>query len=136
MEQLYVRNGRKFEKVDKNRMLDCLSEGHWLVSVKHNNTSVRKCIEPDYAKVLAAMHEASDAMCKVALKESEMRPPSTLMSEKEQRAWAESWVVFRKIIGKDMPRTFTMSSIHDIIEAGLDELKKHIKEDYNGIHNG
>lgn len=126
MDQLYVRKGRRYEKVDKYRMLDCLDEGHWLVSVEKNNTAVRICIKPAYAEVLAAMEVATDAMCKAALKEAEMKPPSTLMSKKEQRAWAESWVVFRKIIGKDMPRSFTMSSIHDIIQAGINELKKRM----------
>ena len=126
MEQLYVRNGRTFEKANPNRMLDCLSEGHWLVTVHKNNTSVKLLIVPDYASVYAAMQEAEDAMCKAALEKATMKPPSMLMSKKESHAWEEAWGVFRKIMGKDMPRTFNMSSIHDIIQAGLEELKKHI----------
>ena len=107
-------------------MLDDLGKGTWIVIKKDNSTSARstKKLEPKFEEIIAALHYLQDGMVNEMSKRSTMRPSSTLMSKKEQKAWA----TFKKTMGKDVPKLFEMASLHEISQAGIDYLQKHISE--------
>lgn len=98
-----------------------LEEGTWLVVVDGNSTSYKQ-IKPDFLEVEAALSYLQEKMVKEMHKICEMRPKTTIMSKKEQKAWAK----YKEIMGKDMPKYFEFPSLYEISQKGCEFLKENI----------
>jgi hypothetical protein len=79
---LYVKEGRKYKPISEYYSYDYLPFGHYLLHVCEGSTSFRLLIEPEYAKVLAALYEYKDEACKVLMNSLGYRTV-TPMTEKQ-----------------------------------------------------
>lgn len=101
-----------------------IEKGSWLVVVGDGSASIQ-LVNPDFVETKAALHHVKDAMTKVMLKASELRPQSVQMSKKEIKAWA----AYEKAMGDDMPNMFQYASIHEVVEAGAKVIEEQIEKD-------
>ena len=93
VETYYVKRGRRYQPVsyyDQQLMADGFPEGCHLVRVQGNSTQRRYHVEPDRARLTAAMIEAQDYLCQQLVKVSTPGPDRTRPITPElQRDWAQ-----------------------------------------------
>ncbi len=125
----YEKKGRRYVPVAEydSDFLDSLPKGAHLVMCYPGGSSRRFHIDPNYAAMIAASRVAEDAICRAISKASELRPPSTPITEKQKKAWNALSEAFGEEIS-----TLRGLSIHDCAEAGVkammdeaDKLMKH-----------
>ena len=116
---IYEKKNGRYIPLNDSHALDGLSNGVWLVIVKDGSTSCRRKINPKLIELDGALHYLQEGLCKALIKASEMRPKSTPISKKEQKAWS----AYKKAMGKDMPRYFEYASFSEIADAGCDYIK-------------
>ncbi len=125
----YEKKGRRYVPVAEydSDFLDSLPKGSHLVMCYPGGSSRRFHIDPNYAAMIAASRVAEDAICRAISKASELRPPSTPITEKQKKAWHALSEAFGEEIS-----TLRGLSIHDCAEAGVkamqeeaDKLMKH-----------
>lgn len=85
----YIKQGRKYvpHSYYSNEMCDAFPKGNHLVSVYPGGSSRRFNIDPAYAPMIAAGRIAEDAISKVLMRASDMRPKSTPMTPGQIKAW-------------------------------------------------
>lgn len=123
-EQLYTLKNGKYIPYNDPYALDGLTNGSWLVIVNGNSTSIRKVIEPKFLELEASLKYLEEGLCSAMLDSAKLRPRSTPISKKEQKAWA----AFQKIMGKDHPVYFEFASLHEIAQKGCEYLRKVMVE--------
>ena len=128
-EQYYIKRGKRYFPVNDPGAYDGLGRGAWLVTVEPGSKSIRTAISPKFIELEAALKYLEDGLCNALSKASEMRPRSTPISEKEQRAWK----AFRTIVGMDMPRYFEYASFSEIAQKGCEYIKKVMIENNMNI---
>lgn len=82
---LYRKKGNKYVPVNDPYAYDGLREGWWLVSVKEGSTTIRQCIWPDRAPLLAAAQEMEDKLVGIIRKVCEARPNKVELKPDEKR---------------------------------------------------
>jgi len=120
IEQYYIKKNGKYVPVHDPYALEGLYNGAWLVIVKKGGVSVRQALNPKFAELDAALEYLEEELVKGMHEASKMHPASTLMSKKEQKAWA----AYKKIMGGKIPTMFCYSSHHDIARGGCNHIKK------------
>jgi hypothetical protein len=92
---------RRYRKVGRRYIL-CndldayagLEKGWWLVKVAEGVTSIRACVRPAKAELLAAAKDKEDELIEIIRKASEARPRSDIpISEQAKRDW--EWFIAR-----------------------------------------
>lgn len=85
----YEKVGRKYVPVAEydNEYMDSFPKGNHLVMCYPGGSSRRFNIDANYAAMIAAGRVAEDAISTAVVKASEMRPHSTPITEKQQKAW-------------------------------------------------
>jgi hypothetical protein len=122
--QLYEKVGKKFVPVNDPYAYDGLGEGAWLVMVKPGSKSIRTAIRPSFIELETALRYLEDGLCEAMRKAGEMRPRTTKLSPKEQKAWN----AYKKAMGKDMPTYLEYASLSEIAEAGCEYIHKIMVE--------
>lgn len=122
--QYYIKKNGRYVKANDTMAWEGLSEGSWLVTISPGSKSAKNFIKPKFAELDAALYFLHEGLTKAMIKASEMRPRSTKMSVKEQRAWK----AYKKIMGEDIPAYFEYASLSEIADKGCEYLKKVIYE--------
>jgi hypothetical protein len=120
---LYEKIGRRYHPVRDTAAYDGCGKGYWLVSVDKGCTSVRQCVNPDYAGFLAAASIAHDAMVDAARKASESVPRKRPLTPREQKAFA----AYQEIMGEDS-MWLQSGSAWDIAQAGIDAVHAEMEK--------
>ena len=115
-EILYKKQGKRYVPVAERDSLywDSIPEGIHLVITKPSSKSIRFNINPDYAGILAVVHDAREAMVKAVVKASEFKPPRPL-TEEQQGVW-------KTLKDKLNINVLNGASAFDIVEAGINVL--------------
>lgn len=117
----YEKVGRKYVPVAEydSDFMDSFTKGSHLVMSYPGGTSRRFNINPAYAPMIAAGRVAEDAICRAISKASELRPPSTPITENQKKAWHALSEAFGDEIS-----TLRGLSIHDCAEAGIKAMQE------------
>jgi hypothetical protein len=117
----YEKVGRKYVPVAEydSDFMDSFTKGSHLVMSYPGGTSRRFNINPAYAPMIAAGRVAEDAICRAISKASELRPPSTPITENQKKAWNALSEAFGDEIS-----TLRGLSIHDCAEAGIKAMQE------------
>lgn len=84
---LYRKEGDKFVPVSDPWACEGLREGWWLVQVRPGSTSIRACIYPDKAPIMAAAREMEDQLIGVIRAASEAKPNRVPITKDLKRDW-------------------------------------------------
>jgi hypothetical protein len=92
----YVKKGRRYipHSYYSNEMCDAFPKGNHLVSVYSGGSSRRFNIDPAYAPMIAAGRVAEDAISKVLMRASDMRPKKQPLTQEQRDAWEHLIKVF------------------------------------------
>jgi len=120
-----VRQGRRvrYEPVAMSDTHKAWPEGSHLMVCKPGVRSAWLRIEPAFADVEAAMVAVREAMAEAMLQKATPQPYRKRLTPKQQVAY----VALAKAMGRRWGG-LAVASIRDIIEAGLDVVRKQIKE--------
>jgi hypothetical protein len=85
----YIKKGRKYipHSYYSNEMCDAFPKGTHLVQVYPGGSSRRFNIDPNYAAMIAAGRVAEDAISRVLMRASDLRPKNAPLTEGQRRAW-------------------------------------------------
>ena len=85
----YIKKGRRYipHSYYSNEMCDAFPKGNHLVSVYPGGSSRRFNIDPAYAPMIAAGRVAEDAISKVIMRATDLRPKSAPLTEGQRKAW-------------------------------------------------
>ena len=85
----YKKVGRRYEPVAEydNQLLDSFPKGTHLVMCYPGGSSRRFNIDPNYAAMIAAGRVAEDAISKVLMRASDLRPKRAPLTEGQRKAW-------------------------------------------------
>lgn len=85
----YIKKGRKYipHSTYSNEFCDSFPKGTHLVDVYPGGSSRRFNIDPAYAPMIAAGRVAEDAISKVLMQASDLRPKRAPMTPKQIKAW-------------------------------------------------
>jgi hypothetical protein len=85
----YKKEGRRYVPVYEydQALLDSFSKGTHLVQVYPGGSSRRYNVEPAYAPMIAAGRLAEDAISKVLMKASDLRPKRAPLTPRQRKAW-------------------------------------------------
>ena len=85
----YIKKGRRYipHSYYSNEMCDAFPKGTHLVQVYSGGSSRRFNIDPNYAAMIAAGRVAEDAISKVLMKASDLRPKRAPLTEGQRAAW-------------------------------------------------
>jgi hypothetical protein len=85
----YKKQGRRYVPVSEydSEYLDSFPKGDHLVSVYPGGSSRRYNIDPNYAAMIAAGRVAEDAISKVLMRASDLRPKRAPLTEGQRQAW-------------------------------------------------
>jgi len=119
---LYVKEGRKYKPIAEYYTTDYMGFGHYLVHICKGSTSFKLILNPEYANVLAALHEHRDEACKVLMKGLEYQT-KTPITDREKELWEE----LKKEL-KSVYFTIWQQSANDVIESFINFLTDKIKE--------
>ena len=89
---LYKKVGNRYTPTNDPWAYDGLREGWWLVKVGGGSTSIRSCVYPAKAELLAAIKDKEDKIVEVIRKAGEARPKFPL-SEQALADW--KWFMAR-----------------------------------------
>jgi len=85
---LYRKVGRKYVKNNDPYAYDGLRDGWHLIKVDKGCTSIRSCVYPDRAEIIAAMKDKEDKIIEIIRKASEPKPQGGVkMSEQAAADW-------------------------------------------------
>lgn len=127
MTTLYAKNGRRYRPVAESDAFDALTEGWWLVRVAPGSKSMRKLVEPAHAELEAAMRGARDAMVEAMREKQTPTGPDVRHVPEHQRAkYQRAWDAWVAIVG-DVPLYFEGVSMHDVVNAGLDAVRRAVE---------
>ena len=92
----YKKVGRKYEPVYEydQELLDAFPKGTHLVQVYPGGSSRRYNIDPAYAPMIAAGRVAEDAISRVIMRATDMRPKSAPLTQEQKDAWEHLVKVF------------------------------------------
>ena len=98
-------------------------EGHYLMTVRKGGASYAS-VDPEWVETEAALRELGEAMTKALSDTNKALPDKTRMTPRELKAWQ----IYCKALGNDgASLTFRGCSMHDLVQAGLDVVRKHLK---------
>lgn len=85
----YIKKGRRYipHSYYSNEMCDAFPKGTHLVQVYSGGSSRRFNIDPNYAAMIAAGRVAEDAISRVLMRASDLRPKRAPMTPKQIEAW-------------------------------------------------
>jgi hypothetical protein len=85
----YIKKGRRYipHSYYSNEMCDAFPKGTHLVQVYSGGSSRRFNIDPNYAAMIAAGRVAEDAISKVLMRASDLRPKRAPLTEGQRAAW-------------------------------------------------
>jgi len=118
------RRGRYVAMGVRDHLRGEMNNGHYLMTI-YDGGCHYSTVEPAWVEVEAALQEVRTAMEHTLSETNKARPDTTAMKGKEIKAWKE----YCKILGNDgASLTFRGCSMHDLVQAGLDVVRKHLKE--------
>lgn len=121
---LYEKRGRRYYPVSERETFDGIPEGWWLVRVQPGLRSSRRIVAPDTVGLEAAMFLAEEAMVEAMRKRQEVTGVSVRhVPENERAKYQRAWEAWKAIVG-DVPLYFEGVSMHDVVAAGLDVLRR------------
>lgn len=85
----YEKIGRRYKPVYEydQVLMDALPKGSHLIQVYPGGRSTRYNVDPNYAAMIAAGRVAEDAISKVIMKASDLRPKRAPITEGQRKAW-------------------------------------------------
>lgn len=85
----YIKKGRRYipHSYYSNEMCDAFPKGTHLVQVYSGGSSRRFNIDPNYAAMIAAGRVAEDAISRVLMRASDLRPKRAPLTEGQRAAW-------------------------------------------------
>jgi hypothetical protein len=94
----YEKVGRKYVPVSEydSDYLDSFPKGAHLVMCYPGGSTRRFNIDPNHAAMIAAGRVAEDAICKVLVKASDLRPKNSPITQEQKDAWENLIRVFGK----------------------------------------
>jgi hypothetical protein len=123
----YEKVGRKYVPVAEydNELLDSFPKGNHLVMCYPGGSSRRFNIDPALAPMIAAGRVAEDAISKVIMERSAMRPRSdrTPLTQEQKKAWEK----LAKAFG-DERYALEYCSYREAAEAGVEAMMKEAEE--------
>lgn len=126
MTTLYKKKGRRYYPAAETEVFDGVPEGWWLMRVQPGLRSMRRTLDPAYAETEAALREAEDAMVDAMRVRCEPTGPQTKhVPEKDRAKYMKAWEAWKAIVG-DVPMYFEGVSMMDVVEAGLNAVRKKI----------
>lgn len=134
MDPLYrrVEHGKRvrYEPVGDRHVYDALAPGSYVVVVDERGSSSCRSIDPPFAALEAGLHIVQDAMVKRLQEANTAKPDPRIHANTEvmQRAW-DAYV---QIAGPTSMIQLTGASMLDIVEAGVEVLRQHMKEEDHG----
>lgn len=92
----YEKVGRRYKPVYEydQTLMDALPKGTHITMVYPGGQSTRYNIDPNYAAMIAAGRVAEDAISKVLMQASDMRPKSAPITQEQKEAWENLVRVF------------------------------------------
>lgn len=133
MPTLYEKRGRRYYPVAEQQVFDSIPGGHWLVSVYPGVRTQRRILEPSIAEAEAAIEQAAEAM--VAAMNEANRPTFDLrrtvaggyraVTPEETERYKRAYKAWSDIVG-DQPLCFNGVSMYDVVQAGIDVLRKRM----------
>ena len=123
--KIYKKVGRRYVEIgESDRDGSYYPHGAHLVVAQLRSKLIKYDVKPEYAAVEAALQVARDGMFNAIVEATKMRPATRLYSQKELAGIA----AMRAIVG-DMPCiVYESLSIYDVIEAGIKEVQKQMRE--------
>jgi hypothetical protein len=121
----YEKVGRRYKPVVEYDavLLDALPAGSHLITVHPGGSSRRYRIDPAFAPLIAAGVYARPAIENALHKASEGRPERKLITPEQLAAWQKLAEAFG-----DELATIRYPSIHDIAQAGVDEMQRQAED--------
>ena len=83
----YKKVGKKYVVCNDFDSFEGLEKGWWLIKIADGWKSMRACVHPAKAELLAAIKDKEDQIMKVIRKASEARPKSLPLSEQALKDW-------------------------------------------------
>jgi len=85
----YIKEGRRYKPVYEydQTLMDAFPKGTHLVQCYPGGQSRRYNIDPNHAALIAAGRVAEDAISRVVMKATELRPKSSPITEEQKEAW-------------------------------------------------
>ena len=126
--QLYIKdeNGVFITYNDPNAYSG-LGPGDWLISVKPGSTSARRTVEPNFAALSFALKHYEDYIVDRLHEASKLRPASTALTKREQKAWK----LYEGVMGSQRPSMFLYQSLQGIVEEANKFIKEKMMEQLN-----
>ena len=92
----YEKVGRRYKPVYEydQTLMDAFPKGSHLVVCHPGGKSIRYNVDPNYAAMIAAGHVAEDAISKVIMKATDLRPTRSPITEEQKIAWDNLVEVF------------------------------------------
>lgn len=117
----YEKIGRRYKPVYEydQVLMDALPKGSHLIQVYPGGRSTRYNVDPNYAAMIAAGRVAEDAISKVIMKASDLRPKQEPLTESQRAAW-ENLV---KEFGESA-RTLEWPSAREAAEKAVEALQE------------
>lgn len=107
----YKKVGKKYIICNDFDAYEGLEKGWWLVKVADGCKSIRSCVYPARAELLAAARDKEDQLCNIIRKAGEARPKSLPLSDQARKDW--EWFIERN--GKEF-NTLEFPSIQENAE--------------------
>lgn len=126
MTTFYEKRGRRYVPVAETDTYHGLTKGSYLVVVAPGSTSVRRLAEPAIPEIEAAMLVAEEAMVGAMYEAAKCKPDTRKMPPRLKAKYDRAWEAWKTIIGKDAPIYFEGVSMQDVVEAGLQALRKRM----------
>jgi len=126
---LYKKVGRKYIPVGVNNdiLLRYLPVGAHLVVCNENGTSYINNIDPARAPLIAAAIVAEDAIAKVIVEATDLRPSSTPVTKEQQEAWnalSKAFGESRHLLEWPSPREAAQAAVDSLLKES-DKLMKN-----------
>jgi hypothetical protein len=115
-EIFYKKVGNRYEPVYEydQVLLDAFPKGAHLVNVYPGGQSTRYNVDPNYAAMIAAGRVAEDAISRVLMKASDLRPKTAPITPGQRKAWDN----LIKVFGPEA-RTLEWPSAREVSEAAV-----------------
>ena len=123
---LYEKRGRRYFPVAERDAFDGVPKGWWLVHVVPGGMSARRVVDPAFAETEAAMRSAEEAMTEAMRARQEPQMDWRRVPVRSEARYKRAWEAWRREVGDDIGIFFEGVSMRDVVQAGLEALRREI----------
>jgi len=130
---LYEKRGRRYVPVAEYDTQPYWKAGYWLVHVKPGLRTTKSVLEPAFAEVEAALHEASEAMVLAMREEAARKLPAYQTSDIVLKKHEKAWKAYREAMGDEYTHVFKGASMESVVDAAIEVLRELLKKKGVGV---